>query len=103
MEALIEFIKENPLYAAGTAVLLLFFIISLVKKAAKLAVLAIALNLGYGYYLNDLAQAYYAEAQQRMETARDNYEAAKETVQGAGETVEQAGDLFDQASGLIER
>lgn len=110
MEALLDFVKANPIYAAGAAVLLLFVVMALVKKAVKLAVIAIALNAGYGYYLNELAQDYYEQAQKKLAVAREKaeaaaeqYESAKETVKAAQETVDKAGDLFDQASTLIER
>ena len=73
MEALIDFVKANPLYAAGAAALLLFVIIALVKKAVKVAVIALALNFGYGYYLNDLAQDYYEQAQEKMAQAKERW------------------------------
>lgn len=103
MEALLDFVQENPLYLAGTAVLLLFFIAALVKKAAKLALLALVLNAGYGYYLNDLAQDYYRQAQQKLEAAQRQVESVRGTVESAGESVDKAGDLFEQAGELIER
>lgn len=109
MQALLDFVRENPLYAAGAAVLLLFLLISLLKKGLKLAIVALALNAGYGYYLNDLAQEYYSKAQEKVEAAQRQYDSAKETVEragnaakAAGEAVDKAGDLFDQAEELVE-
>lgn len=110
MQTLLDFVKDNPLYAAGAAVLLLFAVMALVRRAVKLALIALALNFGYGYYLNDLARDYYEQAQKSMAqarekvgAAREGYESVKGTVETAEKTVDKAGDLFDQASKLIER
>jgi hypothetical protein len=75
MTAIIDFLQANPLYAAGLVVLLLFFIISLVTKAIKLVVVAVILNIGYGYYLHDISDAYQ-QANQKVESAMDTVKSA---------------------------
>lgn len=62
MQQVIDFITANPLYGVGLALLLVFLIFSLVKKAVKLVVIAVLLNVGYGYYLHDMAQTAYDRA-----------------------------------------
>jgi len=54
----IAFLQENPLYGVGLAFLIVFLIISLLKKAIKLLVIALILFVGYSYYLNDIFDAY---------------------------------------------
>lgn len=110
MEPLIDFIKDNPLYAAGAAVLLLFFVISLIKKGVTLAIIALALNGGYGYYLSDMVKEYYQQAQDKVEVAKDKlgeaqekYESVKSTVDKAGATVDKASETVDKASDLFEK
>jgi hypothetical protein len=68
--AIIDFLQANPLYAVGLAVLIMFFIISLITKAIKLLVIAVVINLGYGYYLHDISDAYQ-EANKSIESAVD--------------------------------
>lgn len=102
MEALFDFLKDNPLYTAVGAALFLFFIISLLKKGVTLAIIALLLNAGYGYYVNDLAQDYYKQAEKKVEEARKHYEAVQEEMDKAGEAVDKAGDLFDKAGKLMD-
>ena len=71
MEAIIEFLQANPLYAVGAAMLIVFFVVSLITKAVKLAVIAVVLNLGYGYYVHDIAEDAYARANKSIESAVD--------------------------------
>ena len=71
MVEVLEFLQANPLYAVGAVVLIIFFIISLIKKAIKLAVVAVLLNLGYGYYVQDIAQDAYEQANQKIESVVD--------------------------------
>ena len=85
MQAVIEYLTQHPLYAVGAIVLLLFLIIALVKKMIKVAILAVALNMAYGYYLNDVARDAYAKA-------KSSYKATKGTAK----------DLFDEAGKLIK-
>ena len=68
MQPVIDFITANPLYGVGLALLLVFLIFSLVKKAVKLVVIAVLLNVGFGYYLHDMAQTAYDRA---ISTVRD--------------------------------
>lgn len=84
MQSVIDFITANPLYGVGLALLLVFLIFSLVKKAAKLVVIALLLNLGYGYYLHDMAQTAYDKAARAVE------DAAEQASRAAG----QAGDML---------
>jgi len=58
MASFIEFLQENPLYIIGIAFLLIFFIVSLIKKAVKLLVVAVILFISYSYYLNDTFDSY---------------------------------------------
>ena len=71
MEALIEFITQNPLYGAGIAALIIFLIISLIKKMFVMALIAIALNVAYVYYLQDIAEDAYAKAGSQYESTKD--------------------------------
>lgn len=71
MEAVIEFLQANPLYAAGAAVLIILFVVSLIMKAVKLIVIAVVLNLAYGYYVQDTAEDAYAKANRTIESAVD--------------------------------
>ena len=86
MEALIEFVTDNPLYAVGTALLLILLIVALVKKMLKVAIIAVALNVGYTYYLHDMAQDAYAKAEAKAEDIKDKTE-----------------DLIDAAGNIIDR
>ena len=83
MEAVIEFLQANPLYAAGAAVLIVLFVVSLFMKAVKLIVIALVLNLGYGYYVQDMAEDAYAKANSTIESAVDT-------------AVDTAKDMLDQ-------
>ncbi len=110
MDALIEFIESNPAYAVGAVALLLFVITALIKRAAILAVIAVVLNAGYGYYLAELVQEFSAQAEdkaavvsEKAEVVAEQVESARETVEAAAETLDKAGELVDQASALIER
>jgi hypothetical protein len=85
MEALIEFITQNPLYGIGVVALLLFMVFALIKKMFILAIIAIALNAGYVYYLQDIAEDAYARAGSKYESAK-----------------EQAENLMDKAGSLIK-
>lgn len=81
MEAIIEFLQANPLYAVGAAILVVLFVISLITKAVKFAVIAVALNLGYGYYVQDIAEDAYAEANNSIESVVDSaVDTAKDIV-----------------------
>ena len=84
MEALVEFISDNPLYAVGIALLLLFLIFALIKKMVMVAIIAIILNIAYVYYLQDMAQDTYARAEARV-----------------GKAADKAADLFNEAGSLL--
>ena len=58
MASFIEFLQGNPLYIVGLFFLIIFFIVSLLKKAIKLLVIALILFIGYSYYLNDIFDEY---------------------------------------------
>ena len=58
MTSFIEFLQDNPLYIVGLALLIIFLIISLIKKAVKLIVIAVILFVGYSYFLNDSFSGY---------------------------------------------
>ncbi len=58
MASFIEFLQDNPLYIVGLALLIIFLIISLIKKAVKLIVIAVILFVGYSYFLNDSFSGY---------------------------------------------
>ena len=85
MEALIEFITQNPLYGAGLAAGVMLLLIALIKKMLKFAIIAVVLNAGYAYYLQDMAQDAYAKAENKVDVAKDKAE-----------------DLIDKASSLIK-
>ena len=85
MEQLIDFVTANPLYAAGVVLFTLVLLIALVKKAFKIAILAVALNAGYVYYLQDTAEEYYAKGQDKMDRIS-----------------EEAENLLDEAGNLIK-
>jgi len=68
--AIIDFLQANPLYAVGLVFLVLFLLISLITKAIKLLVVAVVLNIGYGYYLHDISDAYQ-KANDSIESAVD--------------------------------
>ena len=92
MEQLIDFVTENPLYAAGVVLFTLMLLIALVKKAVKIAILAVVLNAGYVYYLQDTAEKYYAKGQDKVEKL------SKE----ASKVGDQAENLLDEAGNLIK-
>jgi c-di-AMP phosphodiesterase-like protein len=92
MEQLIDFVTENPLYAVGVVLFTLLLLIALVKKAIKIAILAVALNAGYIYYLQDSAEKYYAKGQDKVE----------QISQEASKVGEQAENLLDEAGNLIK-
>lgn len=71
MESIIEFLQANPLYAAGIALLLVFLIIGLIKKAVVLIVVAVLLNVAYIYYLHDMAEDAYQKASRGVESATE--------------------------------
>ena len=89
MEQLIDFLTNNPLYAAGVVVLTLLLLVALIKKMVKVAILAVALNAGYVYYLQDAAEKAYADTQDKVE-------------QAAEQATDKAGDLIDEAGNLIK-
>lgn len=84
MQQVVDFIIANPLYGAGLAVLLLLLVISLIKRAVKLVVVAALLNVGYGYYLHDAAMSYYDKATRAMEDAAEQ---ATDAAARAGEMI----------------
>jgi len=71
MQPVIDFITANPLYGIGLALLLAFLIFSLVKKALKLVVIAVLLNVAYSYYLHDLAHTAYERAESTVKEAAE--------------------------------
>ena len=76
MQQMLDFAITNPLYGVGLTLLLALLAVSLIKRAVTLIVIAVLLNVGYGYYLHDAAMSYY--------------DRAAKSVEGA---VKQAGDL----------
>lgn len=84
MQQIMDFIIANPLYGAGLAVLLLLLVIGLIKRAVKLVVVAVLLNVGYGYYLHDAAMSYYDKATRAVEGA---VEQASGAATRAGEMI----------------
>ena len=84
MDQLIDFVTNNPLYAVGVVVLTLLLLVALVKKMVKIPILAVALNAGYVYYLQDTAEKYYASSEGKMERVKDK----------AGDLIDEAGDLI---------
>lgn len=83
IQPIIDFLEANPLYAVGGAIFLLFLIYSLVKKAIKLVVIAIILNLAYGYYLADMANEFYSKASNTVEDVRQKAEDIVEDAEDA--------------------
>jgi len=81
MQQMLDFITANPLYGVGLALLLVLLVVSLVKRAVKLVVIAVLLNVGYGYYLHDMAQTAYDRA-------------AKTVRNAAGQVTDKAGELM---------
>ncbi|MCW8918311.1 MAG: hypothetical protein OQL08_05800 [Gammaproteobacteria bacterium] len=86
MEAITDFVTQNPLYGFGMAAGALLLIIALVKRMLKLAIIAALLNLAYGYYLQDLAKGVYADAKATYEEGRGKAE-----------------NLVDEAGSLLQR
>lgn len=86
MEAITDFVTQNPLYGFGMAAGALVLIAALVKRMFKLAIIAALLNLAYGYYLQDLAEEAYAGAKATYEETRDKAE-----------------NLFDETGSLLQR
>lgn len=78
MQPILDYVMAHPLYGAAAAVLLLFLLTSLLKKAFKLALIALVLNLGYGYFLHDLAMDAYERASAAAGKAADE---AREAIQ----------------------
>lgn len=76
MTSIIEFLQANPLYIVALAFLILFLLVSLFKKAVKLIVVAVILNIAYGYYLHDISAAY-EQANEKLESVVD---ATKEII-----------------------
>ncbi len=79
MESFIEFLQENPLYLTGLVFLVIFFIVSLLKKAIKLTVIVLILLVGYSYYLND-SFGEYQNSNKGLEMLKDK---ANDLVDGA--------------------
>lgn len=67
MTSIIEFLQANPLYIVVLAFLILFLLVSLFKKAVKLIVAAVVLNIAYGFYLHDISAAY-EQANEKLES-----------------------------------
>ena len=84
MHAVIDYLSQHPLYALVAVLLLLFLVIAVVKKMLQIAILAVALNVAYGYYLHDNARGAYAKA-------KSTYKAGKRSAK----------TLFDEAGELI--
>ncbi len=89
MEQLLDFVANNPPYAVGLVVLSLLLLVALIKKMVKVAILAVVLNAGYLYYLQDAAGKTYADAQDKVEEV-------------AEKATDKAGDLMDKAGNLIK-
>jgi len=77
MAPVIEFLQANPLYAVAAVVLIIFFVFSLIKKAIKLVIVAVVLNIGFGYYVQDIAEDAYSKASKQIGSAVDT---AKEVL-----------------------
>lgn len=71
MDAVIELLKDNPIYAAGLALLLLLLVFSLAKRMMKVLLLAIALNIAYVYFLQERAEDLYASGKKQAEELID--------------------------------
>ena len=72
MSSIIDFLMDNPLYAAAAAALIIFFAVALFKKTFKLVAVAVALNLAYVYYLQDIAEDTYGQAYKSIESTVDS-------------------------------
>ena len=84
MASFVAFLQGNPLYIVGFAFLIVFFIVSLIKKAIKFLAIALILFIGYSYYLNDIFDAY-------------------QSSNGRIELLEtKAKELVDEAKGILE-
>jgi hypothetical protein len=86
MEALIEFVTQNPLYGLGIAAGVLLLLVALVKKMTKFAIIVVILIAGYGYYLQDMAQDAYSKTEAKVDVAKDKAE-----------------DLIDEAGALLKQ
>ncbi len=82
MQQMIDFITANPLYGVGLALLLMLLIVGLLKRAVKLVAIAVLLNVGYAYYLHDLAQSAYDRA------ARTVHDAAEQVTDKASQVMQ---------------
>lgn len=85
MDSMLEFLRDNPLYAVGVVLFLVGFLFALLQKMFKMALLAALLCLGYLYYVHDLAMSSYSKLEKQVESVG-----------------EQAGDLADRAGKLIK-
>ncbi len=83
MDALLDFIQDNPLYAVGIVALLLLFVIALFRKMFKLALLAVVLNVLYVVYLQELAEEAYSDAEAAIDAVRDQAEDLADRVEEA--------------------
>ena len=52
MPAAIEFIQNHPLYGVALALIIVFVVLSIIKKLVTFALIAVALLIGYGYFLH---------------------------------------------------
>ena len=85
MASFIEFLQGNPLYIVGFAFLIILFIVSLLKKAIKILVVALILFIGYSYYLNDIFDVY--------QSSNGSFELLENKAE---ELVDGAKDILDQ-------
>ncbi len=53
MQDVIDFLMNNPIYAAVAVLLVILIVVSLAKKMMKLAVIALIAFGAYGYYVYD--------------------------------------------------
>lgn len=86
MEAFIDFVTQNPLYGIGIVALVLLLLFALLKKMIKLVIIAILLNIGYVYYLQDLAEDAFTRAEAQYEAAKDQ---TKNLINNAGSLIKQ--------------
>ena len=83
MEQALTFLQDNPIYMAGAVILLVFIVIGLLKRAFKIALLALVLFGIYSWYIND-----QASAQDLAKNIKESLEKASSELKDAKEAGE---------------
>ncbi len=74
IENVLDYLINNPIYAAVLVLLLVLMAVALIKKMTKLLIIALIAAAAYGYYLHDVSRGPLDRAKDQLQTLGEDAE-----------------------------